>query len=190
MANSRQPTTGDTHKSRHIRDIAHLYISSVRSRSDSLSATLLIVGEDRGCFSGFHAANLGAALSAKGVSVHLFERSGLLPNSGFFMSLPPRQYIRWDKDVEAPIAGLGGAKISYTLKRSPALGDGARRPRVELIHLAPVHPELPFQEGLREARDFAGPVTILLVLRMGENARGEIIESAVKKTKPRMTCVL
>jgi hypothetical protein len=90
----------DGQKRRHIRDIAHLYISGSRDRTPAPRVTLVIVGENRACFSGFHAANLAAALSARGCSVRLSERSGLLPNAGFYLALSPSQYIRWD-DAES-----------------------------------------------------------------------------------------
>jgi hypothetical protein len=180
----------DTHKPRHIRDIAHLYISGSQGRSYPPCATLLMAGEDRRCFSGFHAANLAAALSSKAMSVHLFERSGVLPNAGFFMSLPPRRYIRWDPNEDAAVAGVGGVSIDCSLKGFPTFKGDSHLPRVELIHLPPVFPDQPFQESLREVRDFVKSVTIFLILRIDRTNLGEISECVEKGLGPAAVCVL
>lgn len=181
---------GGTYRPRHIRDIAHLYISNSQSTSYAPSATLLTVGENRRCFSGFHAANLAAALSAKGVCVHLFERSGVLPNAGFFMSLPPRRYIPWEDDEDAPVAGVGGVTIDCSPKGFPTFEGDSRCPRVDVVHLPPTLPEKPFQEGLRDVRGFVQPVTILLILRIGKTTSGEIPECVARELGPVAACVL
>jgi hypothetical protein len=181
---------GGTYKPRHIRDIAHLYISGSKGGSCPPCATVLMAGEDKRCFSGFHAANLAAALSSKAVSVHLFERSGVLPNAGYFLSLPPRQYIPREPGEDASVAGVGGVMIDCSSKGFPVFADGADRPGIELVHLPPSIPEKPFRECVREVRGFLRPATIFVLLRIDSATSGEIPECVVKELGPAAVCVL
>jgi len=179
----------ESRKPRHIRDIAHLYISRPQSPSRGPRASLLVTSDGKSCFSGFHAANLAAAFAARRMNTCVFELSGLLPNAGYFMALPPRRYIRWNADQnEHAISALAGIKIGYSPQIRPGFGRQAGRPRLDLIHLPPVFPREPFRSALEQIRDFAGARVPVLLL--GRNAgRGfELIRSTVERTPGWMLC--
>lgn len=167
----------ETHKPRHIRDIAHLYISRPRYRSKAEPVALWIAGENRGCFPGFHVANLAAAMAARDWSVEVLERSGLLPNALFYMALPPREYMGWDGCEQGPTPGLGRVTITMAPREHPEprasnepmeKGDLPVGPRLEITHLPPLHPEGPFQSGLGEMSVQPGAVTVFLALTMDD----------------------
>ncbi len=157
----------DSHKPRHIRDIAHLYISRLKTHSSAPRATLLIAGDSKRCFPGFHAANLAAAFASRGIAVRLLELSGILPNAGFYMSLAPERYIHWDgRDVEVVFSGLSGIKIGYSLGARRGLEGSAGRPRIGLVHLPPASPIGEFQDSLERVLGTLGPPALAILLRL------------------------
>jgi hypothetical protein len=155
----------DGQRRRHVRDIAHLYISGARHREPAPRLCLVIAGADRGCFPGFHAANLAAALAVRGCEVRLHERSGLLPNAGFYFSLPPSQYIRWEDSEGETDSGLAGVTLdcSRGALRIPR-GDWPRA-RIDLLHLPPLTEKTRAMDyfGLSGEEGPGPPVVVLLV---------------------------
>jgi hypothetical protein len=172
MAESRKP--------RHIRDIAHLYLSRLQSPSHGPRATLLITSSSKKCFSGFHAANIAAAFASKCMNTILFELSGLLPNAGYFMALPPQRYIRWSVlEGERAIPALAGIKLSFSLRTHTGFGRNAGRPRIDLIHLPPVFPAQPFQTVLESLQEQVDKQAAVLFFDMDAGGDGGLVKSAL-----------
>jgi len=169
----------DGQKRRHIRDIAHLYISGSRDRAPAPRVTLLIVGENRACFSGFHAANLAAALSARGCSVRVSERSGLLPNAGFYLALSPSQYIRWDDAESEPVAGLAGVMIDCANGEFEPSSGESHRPRVDLVHVPPSSDDKSLETSLRLVDETAQPLAIMLIVDFDQAPPGTPVYQGV-----------
>jgi len=128
----------DGQRRRHIRDIAHLYISGARHGEPAPRLCLVIAGQDRRCFPGFHAANLAAALAARGCEVYLHERSGLLPNAGFYFSLPPSRYIRWEDSEGETDSGLAGVTVDCSDGTVKVARGESPRARIDLFHIPPM----------------------------------------------------
>jgi hypothetical protein len=157
----------ENRKPRHIRDIAHLYISRPQPAAQTPTVSVWIVADHKCCFPGFHVANLAAALSVKNCPVRVLDRSGLLPNAGYFMALPSWVYIRWEEDSPGLSAGLAGVEVDCSSEEPRVAPQSARPARAELIHLPPLSPEAPMREALQEAKERGRPANILLVLRTG-----------------------
>lgn len=79
---------------RHIRDIAHLYISRSTAKSVAERKRVYIVAASRECFGGYHAANIALGFCQQGYAVRLMELSRKLPSSAYFLRLPPSVYLR------------------------------------------------------------------------------------------------
>jgi hypothetical protein len=161
----------ESRKPRHIRDIAHLYLSRLQSPPSSPRATLLVTGGGRGCFSGFHTANLAAAFAAKRLNTSLFELSGLLPNTGYFLALPPQRYIQWNADDnERAIPAMAGIKMCFSPRVQLGFGRQAGRPRMDLFHLPPVFPEQPFRSMLEGVRGRMDQHAVVLLFGTADDA--------------------
>lgn len=180
----------ENRRPRHIRDIAHLYISRPQHRTPAPAVSVWVTAEHKRCFPGFHAANLAAALSSKNCPVRLLDRSGLLPNAGYYMSLPPGRYIRWQDDGEALSTGLAGTEVDCSTECSRPLPLGARAPRVELVHLPPISSGDRFRDALRNAGAADGAAGILVVLRDAGQTPAEIPPSLSVQLNPAATFVL
>ncbi len=139
----------DTRKPRHIRDIAHLYISRMEKREPDGPVNVVLLGTTRDCFPGFHAANIAVGLSSIRKPVRVVELSGLWPCSAHFLSLPPQIYLRpHQPSLDEDISAVGSVSIRFTLPRrnreTARAGAGARlRKRssagaFEVYHLPPV----------------------------------------------------
>lgn len=179
-----------TYKPRHIRDIAHLYISRGQGGSPPSCATVLMAGEDKRCFSGFHAANLAAALATKSVAVRLIEQSGLLPNAGYFMALPPHLYVCSERNRAAPVTGVGGVVIDFSSRGTPALPNIDDRPRIELFHLPPLTAEQLLIASLREVADLVKPITFFVALRTHPEGSNALSEDVAKELRGASVCVI
>ena len=138
----------NSQKPRHIRDIAHLYLSRIKKPVTSFppAPALILVADDKRCLPGFHAANLAAGLSAKGLRVRFTETSGLLPNAGYYMFLPPERYIHWNRRKQGPIySGMAGIKIGFQAAGLSSEPGTPAAKEIRIFHLPPVHtkPEFP-----------------------------------------------
>jgi hypothetical protein len=160
-----------TRKPRHIRDIAHLYISRPHYRSMAQPAALWIAAEDRGCLPGFHVANLAAALCARDWAVEVVERSGLLPNAGFYMALPPSQYIAWEAGGDGSVSGIGRMSVAAELRGAgePGAPGLTVKPRIELTHLPPLGAGEAFRECLLQLSARPAPLRLFLVLSSNDS---------------------
>jgi hypothetical protein len=137
---------------RHIRDIAHLYLSRTKSREIAPRRLILVTAASRNDFPGYHAANLALGFAQRGFAVNLFELSGLLPCSGYFLCLPPRVYLKHKShSPQDPLSAVGGVTISFAPGENavgttgPAEIDDSSTRRlqtVELVHIPPLeYPE-------------------------------------------------
>jgi len=150
----------DGQKRRHIRDIAHLYISGARRRDPAPRACLLVTGENKLAFPGFHAANLAAALAARGCEVRLHERSGLLPNAGFYLALPPTGYIPWNLADDETAIGLSGVTLDYAPRRDEEVSGETTRPQVDFFHFPPLSGVTPAGEPSTHERASVEPAAL------------------------------
>lgn len=180
----------DARRPRQIRDIAHLYISSRQDLLPSPSAMILIAGDDRDCLPGFHVANLAAAFAGNGLRVNLFERSTLLPNAGYFMSLPPVSYLPWVEFEGRLEVEFGGVNIDCSTGTCTPTGEDRAGPRIDIIHLPPVYPTQPFQTALRKARRFNDDVTIFFLLKIKETPVRESARLVEHELGPSATFIL
>jgi len=122
-------------KPRSIRDIAHLYIS--RSKASASSGLVCVAGEDTRCFSGFHAANLAASFSLSGSPVRVIDRSGLLPNAGYFLLAPSSESFPRAGSSLRTVMGMAGIEIQF-LRAGSAERSHPAADRLEIIHLPPL----------------------------------------------------
>jgi hypothetical protein len=140
----------DFRKPRHIRDIAHLYLSRMPAKPDRHVTRVWVVAASRECFGAYHAANLALGIAGKGHSVELIEASGVIPCAAYFLRLPPRVYIKHKTiSPNEPLSALGGITVRFSLDprdeeqeralQGIAVGGRSRRSgrRVELVHLPP-----------------------------------------------------
>ena len=112
----------DHRKPRHIRDIAHLYISRLPARIDRHRVWVTAISRD--CFSAYHAANLALGMAHRGHVVELVEASGVLPCTAYFLRLPPRVYIKHKAQCpEESLSALGGIKLKFSAETDEAIRD-------------------------------------------------------------------
>ncbi len=95
----------NTRRPRHIRDIAHLYISRSASKDGSPPRRVYITPTSRECFGGYHTANIALGFAQKGYAVQLMEISDTLPCSAYFLRLPPSVYLKQKAQGAAPSPG-------------------------------------------------------------------------------------
>ncbi len=151
---------------------------------------ILIAADGKNCLSGFHAANLAAIFAAKGLHVSLFERSALLPNAGYFLSLPPGRYLP-SMNIEGGLrAGIAGIRTDCSAGGCTPADDDGDRPRVDLIHLPPVYPVKPFRSILHAARVFADDITVFLMLRTLPTPVAKFAGIVEDELGPAAACVL
>jgi hypothetical protein len=147
-------------KPRHIRDIAHLYISRRAMAEDERRRRVYVAAATRECFGAYHAANLALGFAQKGLDVELLELSRVLPCSGYFLRLPPSVYIKHkDQSPHEALSALGGVNIRFAAPRTtgddPARGIsvGSRRRTtgtVEVFHLPPTSDLDSIERALQE----------------------------------------
>ncbi|HET6348015.1 MAG TPA: hypothetical protein VFH88_02930 [Candidatus Krumholzibacteria bacterium] len=124
---------------RHIRDIAHLYLSRM-PRRDARQLRVVVAGVNRDVMPGFHVANLALAAVARGFRVRIADISGLAANAGCFMALDPCCWAAGPKGHTADVVAFSGVTFALTLDGG---GDGApvssddTRDRIEMVHVPP-----------------------------------------------------
>ena len=157
---------------RHIRDIAHLYLSRLDGPARPGERSILVAGTTRECFPAFHVANIAVTLSTLGHRVDLVELSGHPLNAGFFLSLPAPVYVDEAGDGSA-VSALGQVTLTRSLPDRRGLGDGDRNGsgHIRVVHLPPVQDRrhLAALEDALEATDSPN----LLYLAQGEGPARE-----------------
>lgn len=172
----------DVHKPRHIRDIAHLYISRMQPNDNREKRSVVVTGTTRDCFSGYHAANIAVGFANIGFSVRVIEISGLWPCSAHFLSLPARIYLKREEHLlGGEVSALGGVAIRFSI---PEKGDaqsaqvgtsGRQRTPVrfaDVIHLPIVEQTKDLQEKLAGVVAFAGQEIPVILLAANEGKAG------------------
>lgn len=131
-------------KPRHIRDIAHIYLSRMQSTRPAAHDRLLVCGESRATISAFHTAAMAAAFAMKGASGHaaldvrVFEVSGVLPNTGYYFALPAHLCLGFGADTSpAWTTALFDLKVCFTENPEPAEALYGGSSRLEIYHVPP-----------------------------------------------------
>lgn len=173
-------------KPRHIRDIAHLYLSRLPEKHSANRARLYLVASSVDCFSAFHTANVALCFRQRGFSVRVLELSGVLPCCGYFLKLPPRVYIKRKKESPAEeLSALAGISLCFAVQ-APASSSrmsgagvqtGFRRRSgsgIDIVHLPPFTAPQDAQRALQAAADArdstGGPVRALVLAPDDETA--------------------
>jgi hypothetical protein len=162
---------------RHIRDIAHLYLSRM-PRPGAGTVRVVVAGTSADVIPGFHVANLALAAAARGVPVHIIEASGLSASTGYFLALDPRCWVA-GANGRGPHAADGNGqgptvtafpRVSFTRIREVEAKPGAidQPPAgIEMVHAPPCdagegHTDVVAREAARRCR------TIVLYLAARE----------------------
>ncbi len=144
----------ETRRPRNIRDIAHLYLSRSPSVTRSTTLNLFLSAETKDCLSGFHAANLAAAIALRQARVRVFELSGLLPNAAYYFSHQPGVYLG---SADAPRREFSPAlnTISITFDPIRLMGESSVSDhlRVNLVHLPTIDDGEEFAATLAALKD-------------------------------------
>jgi hypothetical protein len=146
---------------RHIRDIAHLYLSGVR-RPGGAGVRLVVAGVSADVMPGFHVANLALAAAARGVSTRIEERSGLPVNAGCFLGLDPRTWAARANGHRTRVVAFAG--VSF--ERAPPETDrdaagGAPAEGLEIVHVPPWDTGREHDRALDRAVSRAGRAVLL-----------------------------
>jgi hypothetical protein len=173
-------------KPRHIRDIAHLYLSRLPAKGKSRRSVIYVAAASGDCFGAYHAANIALCCQQQGHRVRLFELSGQLPCCGYFLRLPPSVYIKQKKEFpREELSALGGISISFSVPdpagdtRGPAQGvaAGFRRSSgsgLDIVHLPPAASREAAEQALRSAEflhEGVAPLSVrAVVLAMDDHA--------------------
>jgi hypothetical protein len=125
-----------THRPRHIRDIAHLYLSRKPTKDRSLALNLFVCAGGKDCLSGFHASNIAAGMSMRRATVRVFELSRLLPNVAYYFSHRPEIYLKPLVGAARDcLPGVDGITIMFDSSRLSDEPPAAESFHVNLIHL-------------------------------------------------------
>jgi hypothetical protein len=124
---------------RHVRDIAHLYLSRMR-RPGVGGVRLVVVGMSADVMPAFHVANLALAAAARGIPVRVEDRSGLPINAGCFLGLDPSCWVAREDVPVTPVSAF--ARVTFALCRegeSPAAWGSPTEAgeRVDVVHVPP-----------------------------------------------------
>jgi hypothetical protein len=181
----------NTRRPRHIRDIAHLYISRSASKDGSPPKRIYITPTSRECFGGYHAANIALGFAHKGHAVQLMEISDTLPCSAYFLRLPPSVYLKQKAPGGVPSPGaptdtfsaMGGIMVRFKAphdvtpdnQAEPVITAGLRRRTagaVDIFHLPPASDVDALNQALDKASDFgradAGARAVVLAPSVAE----------------------
>lgn len=157
---------------RHIRDIAHLYLSRM-AVPHGRALRLVVAGVSPDVIPGFHAANLALAAAVRGMTVRIVEASGLPVSAGCFLGLDPRC---WALDGHAPEAAVSAfARVSFVRSHGPgckagaAPGGNGAADTIEIVHAPPWDAG---EEHVRIIADtIAGPTIVLYLAERDQPPR-------------------
>ncbi|GEM_PF-6530032 len=132
-------------KPRHIRDIAHLYLTGLAKSKSHFNDIVMVIGEDSSCFTALQIANL-ATSSALGFltasiskSINICEISGLMPETGFYFSMPAESYMSRDEGAkESSVCALLNIKIDSSPGAASARRETLREGSLDFVHLPPL----------------------------------------------------
>lgn len=166
----------ETGKPRHIRDIAHLYLSRLQSNRPAAHDRLVVCGESRNTFPAFHTASLSAAFALNGcaadspLEVTVFDTSGVLPNAGYYFALPARTYLARSRGEHLRrITALVGVTLHLGRQQNEPERFAASAPRLAIHHIPPFEDGSGFRHALAELRRAPAVNTVFLyIIREGE----------------------
>jgi hypothetical protein len=148
---------------RHVRDIAHLYLSRMR-RTGGGPVRFVVAGMSADVIPGFHVANLALAAAARGIAVRIEERSGLPVNAGCFLGLDPSCWVAREDGPVAPVAAFARVTFSLSSERgSSSARDSSTESgeRLEMVHVPPFDAGLDHPHALSVAISSAVPTAVL-----------------------------
>ena len=169
----------DNHKPRHIRDIAHLYISRLEKRDPAPTTNVYILGTSKECFPGYHAANIAVGLTLIRKPVRVIELSGIWPCSAHFLSMPPQIYLRSQKQQrDEDLSAFGSVTLRFSARyaeEDEAPGTAGTRYRgrspaaaFDVYHMPPVEDLNRKMDVVGEAVSAAGGDARVALLAMDE----------------------
>lgn len=125
---------------RHIRDIAHLYLSRMR-RPTGGGVRLVVAGMSADVIPAFHVANLALAAAVRGISACIEDRSGLPVNAGCFLGLDPSCWVARADGTAAPVAAF--ARVTFILSPEDLPLAWSSRAEfahgMEIVHVPPLN---------------------------------------------------
>jgi hypothetical protein len=161
----------ETGRPRHIRDIAHVYLSRLRSDFNQHNY-LIISGETRDGFAAFHTANLVTAFAVLGArsgsrtNITVFDVSEVLPNVGFFLAMPPRAYVhRSPTEARKYHSTVMDIKLCFSFPESPRERRLSGGPSLDVICLPPTELEVGFENSLVRSKSSLVEGAIFLLMR-------------------------
>lgn len=154
----------DFRRPRHIRDIAHLYLSKKKRATGSVPVRLLVAAQDQTSFPAFHVANIAAAMALRKARVRIHELSGILPNACFYFCHPPHIYMGSKTESDTVIPGLHGIDLSFDLPGRVDTDDVDAPFHVTLVHLPPFSLEKDVLKTADALTDFDGETWAMLLV--------------------------
>jgi hypothetical protein len=154
---------------RHIRDIAHLYLS--RMRRPGGGRRVVVAGISADVIPAFHVANLALAAAARGLTTRIEERSGLPVNAGCFLGLDPSCWVPRRGGRGKSVAAF--ARVTFALVPEPGTaaewGPGAEGwDGLEIVHAPPWDAGLEHARAIDLALARAGPTVVLYLAERDE----------------------
>ncbi len=150
-------TMNETSKPRHIRDIAHLYLSRMQAAVPATQDRVVLCGDSRNCLPAIHTANIAAAFALGGagsnapLDVRVFDVSGLLPNAGYYLGLPPQIYLRRHAgEGGASYPALVGITAGFTLSSQARQNPSLSRAMLDIVHIPPLEFREQFNDSLSD----------------------------------------
>jgi hypothetical protein len=186
----------DSHKPRHIRDIAHLYLSRLPKKGGKRRRRVYVTAANRECFGAYHAVNLALGFARNGFAVELLEMSGVLPCAGYFLRLPPRVYIKHKaRSPEEPLSALGGISVRFAAgpekgsenAPTPGLAVGPRQERaatVEVVHLPPATDIESLERSLSETAEAVSDGEVRALVLASDEAEARETGRRVFRRRP------
>lgn len=174
----------ETGKPRHIRDIAHIYLSRLQSCRPAEHDRLVVCGDSRKTFPAFHTAALAAAFALKGsgpnssLDVIVYDVSGVLPNVGYYFALPARTYFARNRvDPSGRVQALVGVSLGFSWEWDELRSSKASSPRLEIHHIPPYENRRGFRNALAELRRMPAGNTVFLSITLDCDNQCEIREA-------------
>jgi hypothetical protein len=156
---------------RHIRDIAHLYLSRMHGPGSG-AARVIVAGIGAEVVPAFHVASLALAAASRGIPVRIVEASGLPVNAGCFLGLDPRCWVPGVGRASAAVAAF--PRVTFTLTDEPDAAvarDPAAEGAIDIVHAPPWSSGVEHTRALERALARAGPATVLYLAERDEEPR-------------------
>jgi hypothetical protein len=107
-----------------IRDISHLYLSSITSPRDGevrRQALVILESLSRNPWRAYLSSGLAAAMESQGAEVTLLEVGGGLPSAGYYFALDPGRYLRPVLEADSIVEAEVGRSINLIHARDPSM---------------------------------------------------------------------